>query len=164
MKVTYVEAADTWVIGHVSDSEETEAKNVINSFKFSSAKYVVIPGDFEVKTKESNTMLAKSVTGYQPSALRNKANIGETHKDSPIYEPDVVHDLEMIVGCLSDATKNGSYMVVVPERIIKTDIEKLYKVLQIMGVGCFIQHCYSDSILENTRALRIFNDKEGINL
>ncbi|BAX67894.1 hypothetical protein [Latilactobacillus sakei] len=88
-------------------------------------------------------------------------NLGETHKDSPIYEPDVVHDLEMIVGCLSDATRNGSYMIVVPERIIKTDIEKLYKVLQTMGVGCFIQHCYSDSISENTRALRIFNDERG---
>lgn len=166
MKVTYVEAADTWVISYVLNEEEAELKKFINVFRFSDAKYLVIPGDFEVMEKESRASIQKSARTYKTCkvTVKNKMNIGETNKNTPIYEPSVAKDLEMIATSLSNATKDSARMIVIPERNICTDIEKLYKVLQLMGVGCFIQSCYSSDSSTIERALRIFNDEGEINL
>lgn len=149
MKVTYVEAADTWVIEHVSEEEMSSANLMANRYNGFGIKTIVVPDGFEVMRK------------YRHEKQRPTDGNIQTYKTvvgSPIENPKIANDLRLITGVLDDAKEYESIFVLIDGDRFETDLEALCTALQLLGLGCDIRK--ND---KGTRALQIFN-KKGINL
>ncbi|MGV3336704.1 hypothetical protein [Latilactobacillus curvatus] len=149
MKVTYVEAADTWVISNVSVEEMDKANRMANKHNSFGIKTVVIPDGFAVM---GNYRYEKQEP-TNGNLWTCKTRIG-----IPISNPKIANDLRLITGVLDDAEEYGSIFVLIDGDKFETDLEALCAALQLLGLGCDIRK--ND---KGTRALQIFN-KRGINL
>ncbi|XRJ96195.1 hypothetical protein ACPBEI_07295 [Latilactobacillus sakei] len=150
MKVTYVEVADTWVIGNVSEEEMRSANLMANRYNGFGIKTIVVPDGFEVMRK------------YQYKKQRaTNSNLGtcRTVVGAPIKNPKIANDLRLITGVLDDAKEYESIFVLIDEDKFETDLDALCTALQLLGLGCDIRK----NLDKGDRALQIFN-KEGIDL
>lgn len=150
MKVTYVEAADTWVIGHVSGEEMDKADRMANRYNGFGIKTIVVPDGFAVMGKYRHE---EQEPTYDPH------RICETRIGVPIKNPKIANDLRLITSVLDDAKEYESIFVLINEDKFETDLDALCTALQLLGLGCDIRK----NLDKGDRALQIFN-KEGINL
>lgn len=155
MKVTYVEAADTWVIGNVSEEEMRSANLMANRYNGFGIKTIVVPDGFEVMRKYQYEKQRPTNSNLSNSNLwAYRTVVG-----APIKNPKIANDLRLITGVLDDAKEYESIFVLIDEDKFETDLDVLCTALQLLGLGCDIRK----NLDKGDRALQIFN-KEGIDL
>lgn len=145
MKITYVEAADTWVISRVSKEKIDEANKIANRFNGHGIKAIVVPDDFELEIG-SQPKTWKTANGIQKIV----PPISQQYQPIPpakTHEQKVARDLRIIANTIEMMKGDGRYAVLNQEDV-SLDIGKLYELLNASGINTDMTSTYGNNTIQ----------------
>lgn len=158
MKITYVEAADTWVISRVSKEKIDEANKIANRFNGHGIKTIVVPDDFEIEIG-SQPKTWKTANGIQkivPPISQQYAPIPPTK----VNEQNVVDSLRNVANTIEMMKDDGSYAMF-NQKELSLDTDKLCELLKTSGINADITSVYGDDTVQfKALTIRRNNKKE----
>lgn len=145
MKITYVEAADTWVISRVPKEKLDEANKMTSRFNGYGIKSIVVPDELELEIS-SQPKTWKTANGIKQTV----PPISQRYEPIPpvtTHDRKVARDLHCVARTIEMMKGDGSYAVLNQEEV-SLDIDKLYELLNASGINADITSVYGDNAVQ----------------